>query len=382
MTPPNQRTNVLFPFWGDSLGGSHIATLLLATNLPANYRPVFIVHDEGPLTKHLEARGLRYIRLPLPKVRNARSSRMALLAQILLSLPRLVAALRTHSIGIVHASDGRMNVTWQLPARMARIPFVWHQHSRYRPSIVANFFSSRADEFISVSEYCSTQVPIILRERVRTIPNPFDPSLATTPLDENRRALRKELAVPKDAFVLGFFGNLEPNKKADVFVSVIERLAKRRPSLQVVGCIFGEPREPTASIIRSQIRNASLTDHVRLMGFRYPPEAHIAGCDVLLDCAADDSFGRTIVEAMLVGVPVIASDSGGHAEIIRDGRNGTLVPTNDVEKYVDRVLFLADRGRCEETLSRIREEAIARFSVSSHVDAVVRTYDDLRSPLR
>ena len=379
MSTQDRSINVLFPFWGTNLGGSHIATLLMATNLPSNYTPVFLVHEDGALASHLRARDLKYVLVPLIRIKNARTSRHALLVQIALSLPKLIAILRKHSIGIVHASDGRMNVTWLLPAKMAGISFIWHQHARYRRSIVADFFASRADRFISVSRFCAIDAPHTLGERVQTIANPFDPALANVPIDLSRQKLRRRLGVSEEAIVLGFFGNFEPNKRADVFVSVVERLCERRPRHTVIGCLFGEQREPVASAIRAQIAAGRLETRVRLMGFLYPPEEYLAGCDVVLACAVNDSFGRSIVEAMLVGVPVVASRSGGHAEIIRDGDNGTLVAADDVENYVDAILPLVSQDRSLDTLARIQDEALEGYSVSSHVNAIVRLYDRLET---
>ena len=62
-----KRTRVCFPFVGDSLGGSHMSTLLLIEGLArSRYEPVLVVHEEGPLTAHLEARDIPFELLPLP----------------------------------------------------------------------------------------------------------------------------------------------------------------------------------------------------------------------------------------------------------------------------------------------------------------------------
>ena len=54
-----KRTRVCFPFVGDSLGGSHMSTLLLIEGLArSRYEPVLVVHEEGPLTAHLKARDI------------------------------------------------------------------------------------------------------------------------------------------------------------------------------------------------------------------------------------------------------------------------------------------------------------------------------------
>src|SRR3546814_20713964 len=68
-----------------------------------------------------------------------------------------------------------------------------------------------------------------------------------------------------------------------------------------------------------------LGEHVRFMGWRTPGVRWIAACDMLMVPAIDEPFGRTLIEAMLVGTPIVATRSGGNIEAFRDGAIGQLV---------------------------------------------------------
>ena len=104
------------------------------------------------------------------------------------------------------------------------------------------------------------------------------------------------------------------------------------------------------------------------MGFRYPPEPWIAACDVLLVPAVEEPFGRSLIEAMLLGTPLIAADSGGNPEIIRHGETGYLVPPDDPDAFAERTLALL-----EDTDASARRSPPAPVRTPSHASACSAT---------
>ena len=125
-----KRTRVCFPFVGDSLGGSHMSTLLLIEGLAqSRYEPVLVVHEEGPLTAHLKARDIPCELLPLPTYAGDAPNVISIAADMLRNVPRLAGFMRRHGIDIVHGNDFRMNLTWSAGAKLTGRPFVWHQRA-------------------------------------------------------------------------------------------------------------------------------------------------------------------------------------------------------------------------------------------------------------
>jgi glycosyltransferase involved in cell wall biosynthesis len=116
------------------------------------------------------------------------------------------------------------------------------------------------------------------------------------------------------------------------------------------------------------------------MGFRYPPERWLAGCEVLLVPAVDEPFGRTLIEAMLLGTVVVAAASGGNPEAIRDGVTGCLVPPDDAAAFAERTLGLLAAPTLMATLAdAARREALGRFGLRQHAEAIMRVYDAMLS---
>jgi glycosyltransferase involved in cell wall biosynthesis len=99
---------------------------------------------------------------------------------------------------------------------------------------------------------------------------------------------------------------------------------------------------------------------------------------VLLVPAVEEPFGRSLIEAMLLGTPLIAADSGGNPEIIRHGETGYLVPPDDPDAFALRTLdLLEDDVARARVAAHARQDAVARFGMQRHAQSIMQIYDDL-----
>ena len=178
--------------------------------------------------------------------------------------------------------------------------------------------------------------------------------------------------------MLGFFGSFVPRKRPLLFVDLIAELHTRldRP---IYGLMFGEAKvAEMGEALREHIAQKGMEESVRLMGFRTPGHDWIAGCDQLIVPAVDEPLGRTLVEAMLVGTPVVATRSGGNGEALAED-TGVLVEPENAAFLADGVeRVLGDPLATREMVERARITARERFSKERHATSVMRVYDQLR----
>ena len=107
----------------------------------------------------------------------------------------------------------------------------------------------------------------------------------------------------------------------------------------------------------------------------------MAACDVLLVPAVEEPFGRTLIEAMLLGTVVVAAASGGNLEAIRDGVTGHLVAVDDAGAFAERTLgLLADPARLDAMADAARRDALDRFGLRRHAAAIMSVYDAMLAP--
>ena len=164
-----------------------------------------------------------------------------------------------------------------------------------------------------------------------------------------------------------------------MFVEVAARLHDRLGE-QVFFPMFGETDGVRDEGIRrrtiEKIEEYGLGSRCILMGPRYPIEPWIMGLDVLVAPAMREGFGRTLVEAMLCGTPVVAADDGGHREIIRHGETGFLVQPDSPDAFAVAVAGLLENPRLADAVATAaKEEALRKYSVEAHVEKVQAVYD-------
>ncbi|MEE8501320.1 MAG: glycosyltransferase [Kiloniellales bacterium] len=373
-----EARRVCIPFPGDTVGGSHLSALLLARSLPARYRAVIVLHQEGRLARLLHREDIGYELLPLPA--GYVGSRKGALGHAVVmgrNMPPLLRFLRRHRIDLVHGHDGRVNQTWAIPARLAGRAVIWHQRSKHRPSRLAGASMRRAHRVIAISRFVAASLPPLPDRHVRVVANPCDLDAGNIDRRAARAALAGELNCAPERPLIAFVGNMTEQKRPGIFVECAARILKDGEP-QPLFLLFGADRDGRQARLEARAAELSLGDRIRFMGFRNPAERVIAGCDLLIAPAVEEGFGRTLIEAMTVGTPIVAARSGGHVEALDDGRTGVLVPADDASAFAAASsALLVDPARAAAMAERAKQDALSRFSVERHVERICAIYDEV-----
>jgi len=377
---PNGPPVVCFPFAGDLVGGSHLSAAKLVQHLDrARYRPLVVVHrTEGELAELLRAAGVAFE--PAPHEGFVEGCGLADAAFVLRRTLGFARFLRQRRVRIVHTNDGLTHATWALPTRLARARLLWHHRKEPEARGMRFLAPWAADRVISVSRFSAPRPGLFSAARKCTVVHsPFD-TAGGADRAASRRTLLEELQCPPATRVVGFFGNLLARKRPLVFVEAIAEIRARAPELPLAGLIFGHDRDGRAAAVRRRAEAQGVADCVHLMGFRYPPEPWLAACDVLLAPAIDEPFGRTLIEAMLLGTVVVAAASGGNLEAVEDGVTGFLARPDDPGSLAAATLrVLEDPALHTSVAEAARRDAVGRFGLREHADAVMRVYDAMLS---
>ena len=187
-------------------------------------------------------------------------------------------------------------------------------------------------------------------ERVSVLPNPSPPPPELRPRDE----LRAELGL--DGPTLAFAGRLTAQKSLGLALEAVA--ANDGVTLLVAG--EGDERAP----LERRAAELALGDRVHFLGalprLRVLELFHAADASVL--SSSWENFPHTVVEALSVGTPVLATRIGGVAEVVRDGENGLLVPSGDVAALADAVRrFFADAA-LRERLRAAAAPSVAEYA--------------------
>jgi glycosyltransferase involved in cell wall biosynthesis len=381
---------VAFPFVGGEFGGSDISATKLITSLDrSRIAPIVFLHDAaGDMAAYLRDVGLDFVHVEGVDVLRPRQGRSrSQLAQAALSYPSAVLKLRhllkQYQVDIVHTNNGLIHSTWAVPAALAGARLVWHHRgdpTARGVNIVAPVF---ADHIVTVSNFSRPSRPMLpVKKRISVIHSPFDHPPELPDRQACRMALIDELGVSKETRFFGYFGALIDRKRPLLFVKAIHAFIKANPGVPVAGLLFGPPSQYGVRMdvaVDDLARSLGIAGNIRVMGFRRPVEPFMSAVDALLVPAVNEPFGRTLIEAMMLGTPVIATNHGGNPEAISHGRTGFLVEPENPEAFVAPMTTLVtDPFEWERISSQARYEALRDYSVEFHTSRIMEIYQRLK----
>lgn len=372
---------VCFPFAGDIVGGSHFSVLGLLRKLDRNrFHPVIVPqHPDGAIDRLFRENGLptetpvRWSELPYDTKFGA-SRAFQLVKHV---LPQM-SYLRKSNIQIVHTNDGRTHATWALAARLSGAKLLWHQ--RGDPDAAGLRFAAPllANHVVAVSSFAAPKPGLWSAARKTTVVHSPFPADLTLDRDEARSALIREIGCDPATAFIAFVGAFSRRKRPFLFIDAIAQLAGRRLSRPVMGLMFGEAYDGgrTEGELLRYATEKGVADIVRQMGFRSPGTRWLAACDMLLVPAVGEPFGRTLIEAMLVGTPVVATASGGNIEALHDPALGMLVPPESPVALADAAAILIDWPAAATAMAAAASaDARGRFGEDLHARQIMSVYD-------
>ncbi|KAI1490128.1 hypothetical protein F5X96DRAFT_637786 [Biscogniauxia mediterranea] len=171
--------------------------------------------------------------------------------------------------------------------------------------------------------------------------------------------LRKQWA-PNGELILFTCSRLAGEKGFGFLAQVANELHKRHLDFKLV-IVGGNRNSIVEEEIKEMFEPLRANGKVIFTGFKVGEELtrHYASADIFLHCSVTETFGLVVLEAMASGVPVIARDEGGPSDTIDHGKSGFLVPPDDLDEFVQKVLELADDPKlCQQIGEAGRAQAL------------------------
>ncbi len=194
---------------------------------------------------------------------------------------------------------------------------------------------------------------------------------------KQRPRKRKELGIPADSLVIGYVGWLIPIKGVTYLVSAMAKVAEKYPKSLLVLVGKGDDKGEEEVHLRKQVENLGLADKVHFLGWRSDVD-EIMGCfDIFVLPSLNEGMGRVLVEAMAAGLPIVASRVGGIPDLVKDGKNGLLVPPADAPALAKAI---SDLLKDKEKRNRMGE-AGKKMCRPYSAEAMVEQIDDLYKEL-
>lgn len=311
------------------------------------HRVVLAVPRNSTLSKRARAAGLRvFDDLSFPRGFHPLT--------YLTELRKLKRLMESEEFDIVHTHGSQDTWCAAVAAKLAGIPLVVRtRHNLFpiSPHLLNRWLYSRCiNAVIGSSEAVRDEFRrngLFDPESIAVIP----PAVDTSRFDPSKwdgRAVRSELKIDANAPLVGMVARLAPEKGHRYFVEAAAIVLRVRPDVAFL--IVGEG--PMEEKIRDRVRGLGIERSVILTGMRDDVPSVLSALDIFATSTLTESFGVSIMEAMAMELPVVATRVGGVPGFVTDGETGLLVPPKDPEALAGAVLKLLSDGELAERIGK------------------------------
>ena len=181
----------------------------------------------------------------------------------------------------------------------------------------------------------------------------------------SRSNARRILNVPDSGKIIGVIGRIDPLKGQLFLIEALRKLRDSRMNLNLL--IVGEPTkdegEEFFNFIKRRTHELNLDKNVFFRPFRKDVEIFYRAIDIFALPSKGETYGTVTIEAMIFGLPIIATDSGGTPEILEHGRLGFLYPPDDEEKFFEKIKWIvANEDEVKKIASLAKQTAREKYS--------------------
>lgn len=295
---------------------------------------VVVTPQGSPLAKTLRSRNLPSIEIPYTAPYAPRTVRklQRILADRSWSLMHMHSS-HAHTLGFLSLRLPPPR-SFQRPAFVVsrRVDFVPHSDplSRLKYTTPNQFFICVSDAIRAIlQDYGIPPRSLYVVRSGVSVPKP--------PTKEQRAAIRKDLAIDEDAFLIGNVGQLVPHKGHRHLLAAFAKMEAEVPRARLVLVGDGE----LEASLKAQAEQLAIGPRVTFAGYRPKAAAIIPAFDLYVHASVEEGLGTSILDAAAAGVPVVATRAGGIPEAVIENETACLVEPGDPAALAQCMLELA-----------------------------------------
>lgn len=242
-----------------------------------------------------------------------------------------------------------------------------YRHVPFQDGVIFN------SEFIKNEGTRSSLFKPIFRSKLYVIYNSIDISL----IENKSTQSAPEIDSPDSKTIMGMFGRFVRWKNFEFVIKNCcnSYIYDKFDQLLIVGANSGLGNPEYENEIKELVNSLDPENKVQILDFKQNVWAYYAVCDVVLVPSKNEPFGRVPVEAGALSIPVLAANSGGLKEIIKDGETGYLFDLDDDEEFKQYAnQLLSDSSLRKELGQAFKNDVETRFDSN-------RYYNDLQAIL-
>jgi glycosyltransferase involved in cell wall biosynthesis len=273
-------------------------------------------------------------------------------------------------------------------ARVRQLPLVFTHHTLYEQYThyvpgdslalkrfaieLATRYANQCDQVFAPSN----SIRELLKERGVTVPIEVVPTGVCLEnfTEGDGAALRKQLGIPPDAFVVGHLGRLAPEKNLEFMTQAVADFMTAHPNSHFI--VIG--KGPSEAAMRAIFQQAGLGSRLHMVGVvqQQPLADTLHAMDVFAFASKSETQGMVLTEAMAAGLPVVALDAPGVREVVRDIVNGRQLHEDTVGAFSTALSWVAGLAPAQRSaLQRQALKTADAYSMPRCADRALACYE-------
>lgn len=316
---------------------------------------------------------------------------------------RILHAIKNFDIIHGHSGYSMLGLITGIGGRITKVPSIHSVYSPIQPiishntvmffsnKILSKFYLSQVNKIIAASK--NVQDSLIRAGlppyKIEMIPPGIDTKIYNPSLSSH--GMRKSLGIGLNQPLLLYVGNLTKIKGIDILIEALNCIIKQFPDMKLLMALnmplTKYKEEDTSKLcsietfeIKKKIKSYGLNDNIIPLGIVKNMPQVMAASDVFitpfLNTVGVVDYPTSLLEAMAVGKPVIATRVGGIPEIIKHQKNGILVEPNNVDELVDAILYMLNNKEEAKNMGKEGAKIISeKIRTEIVVDELERIYE-------
>ena len=293
--------------------------------------------------------------------------------------------IKKNNIQIVHTHSSKAGILGRIGARLAGVRFICHtvhgwSFNDFQPYLLRKVFIG-LERF--VSRFTDRIIVVSLYDKQKGLDNRIGSlnkyrliryGIEPAGIDLREPKIKRELGIDSNALVVGMVSCLKPQKAPQDFIRLAFLVNKSLKSTKFILIGDGKMRQP----LQRLIDKLGLQRKVILTGWRRDVFAILPGIDVFVLTSLWEGLPVSVLEAVSSSVPVVATNTGGVAEVIIDAKTGFLVRPHSIQAMSEKVVILLKDANLRKQLAK---SALDSLNGSFALGNMVKSNQDLYETL-
>ncbi len=299
---------------------------------------------------------------------------------------KLWSLIKKKNIDVIHCNCIRSLLYIVLAAKLSSTPVLWYVKSELVNNILDRIGFVLADKILFLCETNKRdkypKLVNFFENKIEILKMGLDLQDTINAEKSDKTSLKHELSINGKMVNVVTVSRLSPLKGVHYLLEALAMIISHHSNvmLYIVGDPVIDEHRGYQDVLWQIIKKHNLEAHVKFTGWRTDVLEIVSLMDILVQPSISEGLGRSALEAMSLGKPVVASRLGGLREVITDGENGFLVEPGDVRSLAEKISILIKNKELRDSLGKAAKKIIfSEFLIQDHISRLERIWTDMAS---